>query len=61
MNETFVVRVWRPADPEEAEEQPLQGVVEHVSLPARRSFTGTDELVAVIQAILDRREREEPV
>lgn len=59
MNETLVVRIWRPADPREAAGRPLQGIVEHATAAERRPFRGDEELLAAIHAVLERRGREE--
>lgn len=49
--DTFVVRVWTPAEPEEGDgfESELQGVVEHVASGNSSQFTRTDELVEFLR------------
>jgi len=55
VNETLVVRIWRPADRVEVAQQPLQGIVEHAAGAGRRAFTGDEELLAAIHALLEPR------
>lgn len=47
--DTFVVRVWLPVDGEAPETQePLRGIVEHVSDGSLMVFAGAEELLAFI-------------
>lgn len=48
--ETFVVRVWTPAEPEHEDAQPLRGLVEHVRLGEQRRFDGAADLLAFLEA-----------
>ena len=48
--ETFVVRIWQPADDES--EAGLHGTVEHVRSASSRAFSGRDELMMIIEAEL---------
>ncbi len=48
--ETFVVRIWQPADgPVDTE---LHGTVEYVRSASSRTFSGRDELMEIIEAEL---------
>jgi hypothetical protein len=48
--QTFVVRVWVPAEPTDASASgELHGVVEHVATGRSRRFAGADELVSFIE------------
>lgn len=48
--ETFVIRVWTPAEPERAGEPTLCGLVEHIRDGERRPFEGGSALLAYLQA-----------
>lgn len=48
--ETFVVRVWMPAEPERDGSQRLRGLLEHVCSGERRPFDGSRELIAHLEA-----------
>jgi hypothetical protein len=57
--DTFVVRVWTPAEPEEGGfETELQGVVEHVASGASSRFTRAAELAELLRAMRSSRGRE---
>jgi hypothetical protein len=45
--ETFVIRVWIPAEPET--DARLRGFVEHVGLAAETPFATAEQLVAAIE------------
>jgi hypothetical protein len=47
--ETFVLRIWVPADAADTSSSDLHGVVEHVSSGRNRRFMGSTELVAFIE------------
>lgn len=47
--ETFVIRVWTPAEPEHDGASGLRGLVEHVRLGERRPFDGGTELLAFLE------------
>ena len=47
--ETFVIRVWTPAEPEQDGASGLRGHVEHVRLGERRPFDGGPELLAFLE------------
>ncbi len=49
--ETFVVRIWQPAD--EATAAGLHGTVEYVRSATSRAFSGSDELLQIIESELD--------
>ncbi len=54
--ETFVVRVWLPADPpsdQEIDVEGLRGVVQRIGSPVTTTFVGGDQLVGLIQASID--------
>jgi hypothetical protein len=48
--ETFVVRIWQPADSES--DAGLHGTVEYVRSARSRAFSGRDELVTIIESEL---------
>jgi hypothetical protein len=48
--ETFVVRIWQPADSES--DAGLHGTVEYVRSASSRAFSGRDELVTIIESEL---------
>jgi hypothetical protein len=51
--ETFVVRIWQPADADtDIDEVGLRGTVECVRSASSRPFSGRDELVRIIEAEL---------
>jgi hypothetical protein len=54
--ETFVVRIWAPADAREGDRTPVKGRLEHVTSGRRAVFRGIEELGALIVDEL-RRER----
>jgi hypothetical protein len=47
--ETFVIRVWTPADRHDPEHAGLSGLVEHVGPAERRAFRGAGELLAFLE------------
>lgn len=49
--ETFVVRIWQPADDVPA--TGLHGTVEYVRSATSRPFSGSDELLQIIESELD--------
>jgi hypothetical protein len=52
--ETFVIRLWRPAEPDDdAEHHRLRGVAEHVSTGERQAFRSASELLAFLKAPLE--------
>jgi hypothetical protein len=53
--ETFVLRVWIPAEINEPVAQPvgLRGFVEHVGSGRSDPFRGGDELLALVAAAVD--------
>lgn len=53
--ETFVVRIWQPAD--EVSVGELHGTVEYVRGAGARTFSGRDELVDIIEAQLAEAQR----
>jgi hypothetical protein len=56
--DTFVVRIWTSADPEEIPDGPaLVGLVEHVRSGRSRRFHGAEELEAFL---VEQRERPQP-
>lgn len=54
--ETFVVRIWAPADTQELhfKTRPVQGRLEHVTSGRGASFRGIEELSRLIQEELHR-------
>jgi hypothetical protein len=46
--ETFVVRIWTPADP--ATDAGVRGTVEHVRTSTSHTFGDGDELLAILTA-----------
>lgn len=48
--ETFVIRVWTPAEPERTGEPILCGLVEHVRDGKRRPFEGGRALLEFLEA-----------
>lgn len=54
--ETFVVRIWAPADAAERDLTPtdVQGRVEHVTSGRRATFHGTEELGVLIVRQLEK-------
>jgi hypothetical protein len=51
--ETFVLRVWRPADdPSSCREEMLHGTIEHVATGEAGAFRVEDELVEFVRAQL---------
>jgi hypothetical protein len=48
--ETFVVRIWQPADDES--DAGLHGTVEYVRSATSRAFSSRDELMAIIESAL---------
>lgn len=49
-----MIRVWRPAEPEDESPAPLRGLVEHVRLGRQHSFDGGVELLAFLEdAVLE--------
>jgi hypothetical protein len=54
--ETFVVRVWTPAQPERGSPQ-LRGLVEHVRAGEPRSFDGGRELLSILETVVHERRR----
>ena len=48
--ETFVVRIWQPADDES--DAGLHGTVEYVRSATSRAFSGRDELMTIIESAL---------
>jgi hypothetical protein len=48
--ETFVIRVWTPAEPDHGQRGDLHGLVEHVRLGEQRPFDGGGELLAFLAA-----------
>lgn len=53
--ETFVIRVWTPAEcVDDPERFRLRGVAEHVSSGERRAFEGAGELLAFVEARVER-------
>ena len=50
--ETFVIRVWVPAEPEP--QARLRGFIEHVGLAAETPFASAEQLVAAIEDSLSR-------
>ena len=49
--ETFVVRIWQPAD--EAPAAGLRGTVEYVRAATSRPFSGSAELLQIIESELE--------
>ena len=47
--QTFVVRVWEQAQPQESELETLRGVVEHLGSGLTGTFTDDDELLAFLR------------
>jgi hypothetical protein len=47
--ETFVVRVWAPAEPEGAGPR-LRGLLEHIRDGERRPFDGASDLIAQLES-----------
>ncbi len=45
--ETFVVRVWVPAD-EAAPRTPMRGIVQHAGTGRVEAFRGSEELLALV-------------
>ena len=55
--ETFVIRIWAPADARERDRtRSLQGRLEHVASGRRAVFRGTAELADLIERELRRNE-----
>jgi len=48
--QTFIVRVWTPADDQVPPESSLHGKVSHVESGRTSSFAGSDELLAFLAA-----------
>jgi hypothetical protein len=48
--QTFIVRVWMPADGQVPPESRLHGKVSHVESGRTSSFSGSDELLACLTA-----------
>jgi len=46
--ETFVVRIWVPAEGAEASVEELHGVVEHIGSGRSRRFVGPTELLSFL-------------
>ena len=44
-----MIRVWRPAEPEDESTAPLRGLVEHVRLGRQHSFDGGGDLLAFLE------------
>jgi hypothetical protein len=54
--ETFVIRLWTPAELEDATEpRHLRGIVEQVRVGERRTFRDGSQLLALLRAGLDGR------
>ena len=52
--ETFVIRIWTPAErDDDPERYRLRGLVEHVGSGERDAFRGAGERLAVLEARLD--------
>jgi hypothetical protein len=49
--ETFVVRIWQPAD--DVDTTGLHGTVEYVRGATSRPFSGSEELLRIIEAELE--------
>jgi hypothetical protein len=58
--ETFVVRVWTPAESEGTGPRGLRGLVERVRAGERRPFDGEEELLAVLRSAVGQEEEGEP-
>jgi hypothetical protein len=57
--ETFVIRIWTPAEPEDDPEGVLlRGFAEHVRSSERIIFVGSSELVAFLEITVDRHHNE---
>jgi hypothetical protein len=56
--ETFVVRVWTPAEPEGEGAQPLRGLLERVRDGERRRFDGPLELIRELESAVAASTRE---
>lgn len=57
--ETFVVRIWTPAELDDPERFRLRGRVEHVHSGEQETFRGAGELLGFLEARLDQRSEEE--
>jgi hypothetical protein len=53
--ETFIVRVWTPADGHPAADPGLHGEVKHISSGAASGFNGGEELLAFLATPIDDR------
>jgi hypothetical protein len=58
--ETFVIRIWTPADGHEPERLLLHGFAEHIDSSERTAFRGVGELLAFLEATLERRRHSQP-
>jgi hypothetical protein len=47
--ETFVVRIWVPAEAADARLSELHGVVEHIGSGRSRRFAGSTQLISFIE------------
>jgi hypothetical protein len=56
--ETFVVRVWTPAETRADEDFALHGVVEHVGSSESSPFSGPQELLEALRAELETKEED---
>jgi hypothetical protein len=57
--ETFVIRIWTPAEPDDDPEAVLlRGFAEHVRSSERIVFVGGSELVAFLETTVDRHQNE---
>jgi hypothetical protein len=58
--QTFIVRVWTPADDQSPPSGGLRGRVSHVESGRVRSFAGSEQLLAFLTAEQEAREAPEP-
>jgi hypothetical protein len=54
--ETFVIRIWTPAErDDDSERYRLRGLVEHIGSAERDAFRGGGELLACLELRLERK------
>jgi hypothetical protein len=56
--ETFVIRIWIPAELDDLERYRLRGLVEHVGSGGRKAFRDACDLLAFLETRLDQQRLE---